>query len=390
MNDFLGMKAVCETILPDGRLVKCSAFAHRLDHQAMSSLKVKASQRQSLHQAIECARIAEACYDESFRVTLENGDILSREHAALLELPSILADQRARGLHIGPAAGGQGQGESGRTIALGLCADWSIGVIAPPRADWYRQCLEGLAAGADLGNAEILLPPAPDPECAALHQRIAAAHPLAVVRELDSLAALGGQPTARPGLRRASVWFPVLVGDDPADDGLLELEVILRPLGKTSARQNGQDGEDDSIKISGLFDLDQSVKTKTAQLLSGLRRQDRHGSGEWRTVVRFPGKVDGASYELALAIADRLARGRDFAGNGRIIATGAMQVGPDGEASGAVQDVDGVERKCAAMLGKIKIGTRVLMPLGWRERVPGDFVLRVAERGGSCAFVGRI
>jgi hypothetical protein len=75
----------------------------------------------------------------------------------------------------------------------------------------------------------------------------------------------------------------------------------------------------------------------------------RRGQGRWRTTVRFgPDGFQGNSFELALVLADRLARGREFVPRGRIIASGCSSAWH----AGRVDTVEGLAPKCALIAAR--------------------------------------
>jgi hypothetical protein len=104
-------------------------------------------------------------------------------------------------------------------------------------------------------------------------------------------------------------------------------------------------------------------------------------------VVRFgAGEFAGRSWELALAMADRLARGREFVPRGRLIASGASNAWH----AGRVDAVEGLEAKCALLLREAGPGDRVLLPRAWQEQLPAGFAEQLRAQGASLACVERI
>jgi hypothetical protein len=104
-------------------------------------------------------------------------------------------------------------------------------------------------------------------------------------------------------------------------------------------------------------------------------------------VVRFAQpRFQGNSYQLALVMADRLARGRDYLARGRIIATGASSAWH----AGLVETVEGLAPKCALIAGQALPGDRVLLPQAWQAALPDGFADAVRARGASLACVAQI
>ena len=98
------------------------------------------------------------------------------------------------------------------------------------------------------------------------------------------------------------------------------------------------------------------------------------------------GEFAGRSWELALVMADRLARGREFVPRGRLIASGASSAWH----AGKVEAVEGVLPKCALLLREAGAGDRVLLPADWQGQLPAGFAEQLRMLGASLACVERI
>jgi hypothetical protein len=123
------------------------------------------------------------------------------------------------------------------------------------------------------------------------------------------------------------------------------------------------------------------------QALAGSRHADPRGLARWRTVVRFGAPpFQGRSFELALVLADRIARGREFLPRGRLIATGCSGAWH----TGRVETVDGIEAKCALLLAEAGPGDRILLPRACQAALPAGFADGVRALGASVACVERI
>jgi hypothetical protein len=94
----------------------------------------------------------------------------------------------------------------------------------------------------------------------------------------------------------------------------------------------------------------------------------------------------GDSYQLALVMADRLARGREFVPRGRLIATGSSTAWHAGQ----VEAVAGREAKLALILAEAAAGDRVLLPAAWRAALPPGWIDGLRAKGASCACIDRI
>ena len=209
---------------------------------------------------------------------------------------------------------------------------------------------------------------------------------------LAHLGMLTGQPAAAAAVASARAWFPLHSGG--IHDSLCWVDVSVYPLphdgnngGNGNDGDNGNHGnhgeEGDSIAVPGL-DATQQLAVRRA--LAGARHFDPRGLGRWRSVVRFgQPRFHGNSFELALVMADRLARGRDFLPRGRIIATGCSGAWH----TGRVDPVDGCAPKCALILRHAAPGDRILLPRAWAGGLD-SFVQAATEKGASVACIERI
>ena len=193
---------------------------------------------------------------------------------------------------------------------------------------------------------------------------------------LAFLGALSGQPDAGDAVSGARAWFPLHSGG--INDSLSWVEVSVYPLSEPAGE------EEDSIAAPGL-ELTRQLAVR--QALCGARRFDTRGEGRWRTVVRFAEpRFQGNSFELALVLADRMARGREFLARGRVIATGCSSAWQ----SGRVEAVQGCAPKCALVLSQAAPGDRVLLPRAWEGELPEGFALSLRGKGASMACIDRI
>ena len=197
---------------------------------------------------------------------------------------------------------------------------------------------------------------------------------------LAHLGMLTGQPDAAAAVASARAWFPLHSGG--IHDSLCWVDVSVYPSPHDG--NNGNHGEEgDAIAVPGL-DATQQLAVRRA--LVGARHFDPRGLGRWRSVVCFgQPRFHGNSFELALVMADRLARGREFLPRGRIIATGCSGAWH----AGRVDPVDGCAPKCALILRHAAPGDRILLPRAWAGGLD-SFVQAAAEKGASVACIERI
>jgi hypothetical protein len=141
----------------------------------------------------------------------------------------------------------------------------------------------------------------------------------------------------------------------------------------------------DLVRVSGLPENEKVQCERIANLIRTLRQLDIHGSNEWETYLRFERGFEGKSSELAVALADRIARGREFPAKGRLIATGSV------DDLGRVDlPPESCERKCRLILEQVKPGDRVLLPAAWNTHLPARFRKNMIERGASFASLERV
>jgi hypothetical protein len=199
---------------------------------------------------------------------------------------------------------------------------------------------------------------------------------------LPHLGLLGGHADPAAAVSTARAWFPLHSGED---GGMGWVEVSVHPLARHAGRI-GEDGPDEEQTIAAP-DQDAARQLAVRQVLCGARHFDGRALGRWRSVVRFGAEAfAGNSWELALVMADRLARGREFVPRGRLIASGCSGAWH----AGRVDPVDGVAPKCALLLREAGPGDRILLPRAWQEQLPEGFAEGLRAQGASVACVERI
>jgi hypothetical protein len=194
--------------------------------------------------------------------------------------------------------------------------------------------------------------------------------------DIAHLGALSGHADLSAAVSSVRAWFPLHSGG--VNDTLDWVEVSVFPLEAPAA------GEEEAIAAPG---LDLSAQQEVRQALGAARHFDGKGLGRWRTVVRFgQPRFHGSSYQLALVMADRLARGREFVPRGRIIATGCSSAWH----AGRVDSVEGREPKLELILSQVNRGDRVLLPRDWQDHLPPGFTAGLREKGASLACIDKI
>ncbi|MFL6658431.1 MAG: hypothetical protein ACJ8GW_10195 [Massilia sp.] len=323
--------AQCRTLLAAGI---ATVTASRRARSGRADVKCSAAGdpvvAERMQHIVRLARLTEARLDSREQVVISM-DRAPERHERDWELAVVLADRMVRGVW----QGGDG------VLANGWSAQWQLG-----RIDGHD--LRQAPAGALLGG--------PD--------------------GLTHLGALNGQPDSGASVASARTWFPVHSGG--INDSLCWVEVAVFPLDAPAP------DEESSIAVPGLdIALQQSVR----QTLAGARHFDGRALGRWRTVVRFgQARFQGNSFELALVMADRIARGREFVPRGRLIATGSSQAWH----AGHVEQVEGCAPKCALIARLALAGDRVLLPKGWEPVLAPEFASGLKAKGASVACIDRI
>jgi len=333
--------AACRSVLPDGSLLTVSAT--RRPRAGRAEVKCSAPDHAVLaarmQEVVRLARHTEARFDSRDQVVVSL-DRAPPPGARDWELAVVLADRMVRGLWA----------PHGPVIANGWSDAWQLGRVDGHAAD---------RAG---------LPPDVLPHLL-----------LGGAGELAHLGMLSGHPDPGAAVSAARAWFPLHSGG--AADALCWVEVSLHPLAPGEA---GHADEEQTIAVPG---QDAARQAAVRQALAGARHFDGRGQGRWRTTVRFGApQFQGRSFELALVLADRIARGREFVPRGRLIATGCSQAWHTGQ----VDTVDGLAPKCALLLREAAPGDRILLPQAWRSGLPEGFGDQLRIVGASLACVERI
>jgi hypothetical protein len=257
-------------------------------------------------------------------------------------------------------------GERGWELAAVLADRTVRGLLRPGAAlaanGWSDEWERGRVAGHTLATAS--------PQAGVL---------LGGAGGLPHLGMLSGHGDPAGAVSTVRAWFPLHSGET---GGLGWVEVSVHPL----ARPAGEDALEEEQTIAAP-DQDAARQLAVRQTLCGARHFDGRGLGRWRTAVRFgPEAFAGRSWELALVMADRLARGRDFVPRGRLIASGCSSAWH----AGRVDPVDGIAPKCALLLREAGPGDRILLPRAWQEQLPDGFAEQLRAQGASVACVERI
>lgn len=357
--DTVPATARCRSVLADGRVLTITASRRPRANRADVKCSVVAAPAlaQRMQQVVRMARLTEAVLDTRDQVVLSM-DVAPTAQERDWELAAVLADRMVRGLYR-PAA-------PASVLALGSSDAWHLGRLRLGEAasDAMSAALASLAEDGVLVHAESggAMAPIADGRCIAI----------------SHLGALQGHADQADSVASVRSWFPLYSGG--LHDSLAWLEVSVYPLDMA----DGAASEEDSISAP---QLQPSRLQALRQTLVAARHFDGHGLGRWRTLVRFgQAEFQGASYELALVMADRMARGREFLPRGRLIASGQSSAWH----AGLVESVDGQAAKLELIFRQAGAGDRILLPADWAATLPAGYQAQLRQRGASLACIGRI
>jgi len=335
--------AECRSLLSDGSVLTVSATrrprAGRADVKCSAPGDARLAER--MQEVVRLARHTESRFDSRDQVVIGiDGAPASGERD--WELAVVLADRMVRGVWAA----------RGPVLANGWSDGWHLGRVDGHAAAVPTKTLPAALLGGPGG--------------------------------LVHLGQLSGHPDPAAAVSTARAWFPLHAGG--AADSLCWVEVGVYPVQGTSEALD----DEQTIAVPG---QDAARQLAVRQALAAARHFDaghRPGPGggvRWRTTVRFgQPHFQGRSFELALVLADRIARGREFLPRGRLIASGQS----DAWHAGRVDTVEGIAPKCALLLREAAPGDRILLPQAWQAALPDGFAQQVRALGASMACVERI
>jgi len=376
----LSASAECRCVLADGRVLTVTASrrprANRVDVKC--AVAGASAVSEWMQEVVRMARHTESRFDSRDQVVLSM-DIIPAAEDRGWELAAVLADRKARGLPpfaadaaalalssdtaLDAAARTSTSAAPGiaKFYASGWSDEWHLGRVTGQAAQAIARAERHLGPGdlliaGDDGSGDLAVP--------------------ANVTRISHLGALSGHADPSAAVASARAWFPLHSGG--INDTLSWVEVSVYPIDSAGA------DEESTITAPG---LDLTVLNTLRQTLSAARHFDGKGLGRWRTVVRFAQpRFHGDSYQLALVMADRLARGREFVPRGRLIASGCSSAWH----AGRVETVEGREPKLELILNQAASGDRVLLPQEWQAALPEQYQRALKARGASVACIGQI
>lgn len=291
-----------------------------------------------------------------------------------IQVAAVLADRAARGLVALPPGG---------AFVWGWCEPWSTVRLVPPAGEAGRAELLALARAGDLADTLVVLGSASTSDVSLeteFVEALKAAAPTADVRRVDTLFQLGGCLDGLRKVRHCEVLFPALGGRSTLEAVRVTVRPALHPTAPEIQVVGGDDGE--------------QIRADARAVVRAVRSCERGLGPAWDTLVALPSvSLVGHSYDLALALADRIARGREFPGTRRVIATGAVETSSPGRI-GSVRSVadgrdGGAPGRSADPAGKLALlrdagqpGDSFIVPADWR---PAMSVRDLYRAGGPDA-----
>lgn len=359
MSQTLPAIAQCRVPRADGSFLQVSATVMLAPADGMARIKLSPAFRthpaaERMVEVVRSARLAEPVPDERWRVTCDITPLPNPQERGW-ELAVVLADRMARGLWHPQAD----------VLALGCSDDWLGGALHVPLAE--QGSLDAVRPQANSLCLRGAL------EADSMQDVLASDW-----RVLGNIAELSGQATSDGFMRRASTWFPAVW--DGSADRLIRIDVVVRPLPTALSTGDG---------LISVFGMPRARHEEVTLVLEQSRQADPKGPGRWMTLVRFESaSFSGKSCELALVLADRLARGREprQRPEQKLIATGTSH----NWASAQICSVEGSALKLPLIQAHVSEGDRVILPAAWRTEVAPDFLQQVAQRKATVVFVDKI
>lgn len=329
------------------QLVECEAAAK--PHQTI------------IRQVIAAARLSERTQGHGIQIWID----FDREVPAdddLWHLAVVLADRLSRGvIPAGKAA----------LFALGTSHDWASGYIHLPEGAAARiraipqndgvQAVIAKPQDSGLVNAELSHI---DKEQWAV---------------IGYLGALLGHPDPQQSYRSAKVLFPLVGGQSE----LAWVEVSVQPVQthKESEVGNGDSDSIDNVDNIVVTKQDPRRQQQIKSILNAARALEKDQGKGWLSRVTFSREAfSDNSYELALVMADRMARGRELKPPKRLIATGCSSQWH----LGTVEPVGAIEEKIALCEQLLDKGDRLLLP---KKHTQVQLLKTLKEKGVSIGLL---
>lgn len=373
------------TPLPGGGMARIVAEAHALGSRPLDLERIGIRLDRAVWQHImtTVATVREladsASPDFAAKLTLygpEDADIHAPQVLDAITLAAIVADQALLA-----------RWEEGDLLTLGRCLVDDAGPrLVPLPEDGQRKGLRVLNDLPALPRATWLCAAPAAPEEGVLHQAILASHPTLLEGQWSEIFR-----TNEVASRSVSLFFPTvdLAAPTPDNDLLLTLKIRIAAVNRENEAKT---------EIRGAT---QQQAAHIESLLTTFRNRDNPRGQHYQTRISLPEEpFTGNSFELALLLADRIARGREFPmpHGSRLIATGSLsrdetlaETARSGSFGSVLLPTDTLTRKCALLERETRRGDRILVPGNWQSEpalVGTRTTLR--NRGASLATVGSL
>lgn len=373
------------TPLPGGGMARIVAEAHAPGSRALDleriGIRLDRTAWQHVMATVTTVREVADTSSPDFGVKLtlygpEDADIHAPQVLDAITLAAVVADQALLA-----------RWEESEILTLGRCLVDDTGPrLAPLPSEGQHKGLFVLKELPALPRATWLRPAPTTSEESALYQGILARHSTLLEGQWSELFC-----TDNAVMRSTSILFPTVDLATPTseNDRLLSLKIRIATVNsKNEAKTEIRGGTPQ-----------QAVHIE--RLLTAFRQRDNPHGQHWQTRITLPGEAfTGNSFELALLLADRMARGREFPmpHGSRLIATGSLsrdETLADTERSGCFGSVllptDTLVRKCVLLERTARRGDRVLLPGNWQgEPALANTRNALRNRGVSLATVGSL
>lgn len=357
--------AVVYAPLRDGVLrIRVDAFPYQADgNHKMQLVECEAAAKPHqaiIRQVIAAARLSERTQGHGIQIWID----FDREVPAdddLWHLAVVLADRLSRGvIPAGKAA----------LFALGTAHDWASGYIHLPEGAAARV----RAISQNDGVQVVIAKPQDSGLVAAELSHLDNEH----WSVIGYLGALLGHPDPQQSYRSAKAFFPLVGGQSE----LAWVEVSVQPVQASDETEpNAMSEIADSVVVSKQTP---SRQQQVKSILNAARALEQDRGAGWLSRVSFSrdGFTDN-SYELALVMADRLARGRELKPPKRLIATGCSNQWH----LGVIEPVGSIEEKIAMCEQLLDKGDRLLLP---KKDTQTQWLKALKEKGVSVGLLTSI
>jgi len=343
--------ATCYFPYSDGALHKVEVHAQYLaeENREIAGIKlVNCDKKLQKHfkEVTENARLTEFNPDYHWKVSCYiTPEITINDQS--WQLAAIIADRAARGLLAN---------ETDRMIALGQSDYWETGQVQPLADVQHSNGLKNIKNHKQVNDTIYL---ASNQQSFSKIESQELEQNTANIQYITHLGGLTGQPDPNKAVRSATVYFPLINGNTQ-HDCLASITVTVLPLLEKNTNE--------TALISCQRNLTRTQQRNIKETIEQSREWDKQNNNQWQTVIRFSrDDFQDQSYQLALVMADRIARGREVPAQNRLIATGSSTRWARGE----VHNVEQQSSKLQLLLKSAHQNDRILLPSSWQAAIDG-------------------